>query len=173
MAWLVLVATACGGSTKPAEEPSAPAESETPAASDPDPESAGEEAPKSSAAESTSSESVSEDDRRAIYQALIEDDELGNHLHLATPGRFPLKISGKDLPTGLTKTSKPVEYIASPEAKAPVLVFTEEELTKNKAIIKYRYDAEGIGGTTTVTRGDHGWEVFRVRIVEHFRPDAK
>ena len=82
-------------------------------------------------------------------------------------------MSGKDLPTGLTKTSKPVEYVDSPGPKAPVLVITEVDIGSSKATVKYRYDAEGIGGTTTLTKGERGWEVLRSRIVEHFRPDAK
>lgn len=169
--------TACGGSTKPAEDPSSESTESTEAAETP--AAAEGEAPateKSSDSKETAPPSggeVTEEERKAAFQLVLEDEELGKYLQLGQPGRFPLKISGKDLPTGLTKMSKPVEYIDTPEPKAPVLVITDVQIGKEKATISYRYDIEGIKGTTTLQKGPRGWEILRSRIVEHFRADPK
>jgi hypothetical protein len=39
--------------------------------------------------------------------------------------------------------------------------------------VSYRYDVEGIKGTTTLDKGPRGWEILRSRIVEHYRADSK
>lgn len=166
-----LFLVACGGSTKPAEEPTAEPAGETRTESENATDSSEREdtqGPKEAAA---SSASVSDDERRAIFQLVLDDEDLGAYLHITQPGRFPLKVSGKDLPTGLTKASKPVEYVDSPPPKAPVLIFTEVQINNKHASATYRYEIEGIQGTTTLEKGPHGWEILRSRIVEHFRAD--
>jgi hypothetical protein len=105
-----------------------------------------------------------------VLQRVIEDEELDKFLHLQSPGRFPLKIAGKELPSGvsLTKAGQPVAVVEAPSSKKDaVLVFTQIEVSANDATIGYRYDVEGIRGTARVKKTDHGWELSSSRIVEH------
>lgn len=119
-----------------------------------------------------SSEGATSDDRKAVLQLVIDDEELGKYLRVTEPGRFPLKVSGPDIPSGLTKATKPIEIVDSPAPKSAVLVITEVEIGAKKASVSYHYDVEGIKGTTTLEKGPRGWEILRSRIVEHFRPDS-
>lgn len=172
LTWLGLFLVACGGSAKPAEEPTAEPTAETQAEGE---TATGtprqKEDTEGTKEEHASGSTVSDDERRAIFQLVLDDEELGGYLHITQPGRFPLKVSGKDLPTGLTKASKPVEYVDSPAPKTPVLIFTDLKIADNHASATYRYEIEGIQGTTTLEKGPHGWEILRSRIVEHFRAD--
>lgn len=178
-AWVVtacltcLTGVACGGSAEPkAQAPNDEAASaETPATA-PESESKSKEsaeAPK--AAESGSAESpTSADELGSILQRVIEDEELDKYLKLTLPGRFPLKISGTDLPSGLslTKGNQPVQVVSAPSSKKDaVLVITTVEITGKDATIAYRYDAEGIRGTARLKKGERGWEMKNSRIVEH------
>jgi hypothetical protein len=164
---------ACGGSTPPktASPNDEAANTEAPAA---EPESAAQskaasESPKGS--EDSSAESpTSADELGSILQRVIEDDELDKYLKLTLPGRFPLKISGSDLPSGLslTKGNQPVQVVSAPSSKKDaVLVITTVEITGKDATIAYRYDAEGIRGTARLKKGERGWELKNSRIVEH------
>jgi hypothetical protein len=175
---IAVLVVACGGSAKPPEsEASGPAAEETtsadaPAAKKESGDESSEKAEKSEKSDMSGDE-ASTDDRKAVFQLVIEDEELGKFLKVTEPGRFPLKVSGSDIPSGLVKATKPIEIVSSPGPKAPVLVITEVEIGAKKASLSYRYDVEGIKGTTTLEKGPHGWEILRSRIVEHFRADSK
>lgn len=172
-----LFAIACGGSAKPPATENGPAAEEKasaePAAAKK--ESDGDSSEKSDKAESSdvSGEEASTDDRKAVLQLVIDDEELGKYLRVTEPGRFPLKVSGSDIPSGIVKATKPIEIVSSPAPKAAVLVITEVQIGAKHASVSYRYDIEGIKGTTTLDKGPRGWEILRSRIVEHFRPDSK
>lgn len=169
---------ACGGGAKPpATEADGPAAEETasaeaPAAKKEGDDDSSEKADKSEKSDMSGAE-ASTDDRKAVFQLVIEDEELGKFLKVTEPGRFPLKVSGSDIPSGLVKATKPIEIVDSPGPKAAVLVITSTEIGAKKASVSYRYDVEGIKGTTTLEKGPHGWEILRSRIVEHFRADSK
>ncbi|HEY3498864.1 MAG TPA: hypothetical protein VGK73_29435 [Polyangiaceae bacterium] len=112
------------------------------------------------------------DDRVAVLQLAIDDPELDPYLKLGEPGRFPLKISGSSVPSGveLTKSAKPVEVVGAPAKKTdPVLVITSIEISGSSATVGYRYDVEGIRGTAYLKKGARGWELSRSRIVEHYK----
>ena len=174
----VLLLVACGGGADAHTAADEATTSVTPPPVD-STESAGgaaapEAAPRESApaAEASKDASLGEDDRKAVLQVVLDDEELGKYLRVGEPGRFPLKISGDGLPSGLTKMTKPVEVVSSPSPKAAVLVILEVTGGGGKAAVKYRYDVEGIQGTTTLEKGARGWEILRSRIVEHFRPES-
>ena len=173
---IALLAVSCGGSSKPpATENDGPAAEETasaePAAANKENDDESSEKSKKSEESDMSGAEASTDDRKAVFQLVVEDEELGKYLHLTEPGRFPLKVSGSDIPSGLTKASKPVEVVSSPAPKAAVLLITDVDIGAKHASVSYRYDIEGIKGTTTLDKGPHGWEILRSRIVEHFRAD--
>jgi len=168
--------TACGGSakapaTEAAEQANETKENAEPASDTKDTDEKTSE--RTEKTEASSSSEVSGDDRKAILQLVLDDEELGKYLRVTEPGRFPLKVSGTDIPSGLTKATKPIQIVDSPSPKAAVLVITSVEVTGKQASVTYRYDIEGIKGTTTLERGPRGWEILRSRIVEHFRPDSK
>lgn len=162
----------CGGSAKPpANEENAETSESSPSAEPAAEKSEQAPAAKSEADESSASE-ASGDDRKAILQLVLDDEELGKYLRVTEPGRFPLKVSGSDIPSGLTKATKPIDIVDSPAPKAAVLVITSVEVGGKHASVSYRYDIEGIKGTTTLEKGPRGWEILRSRIVEHFRADS-
>jgi hypothetical protein len=188
-AWapFILFALACGGPAAPAASPGAPSEAPSEPTDGKAPSSAaGDEAPsKSDAAEaadkSASSAPASDDDVTAILQLVVDDPELDVYLHTGDPGRFPLKLSGDKLPSGLklVKATKPVEIVDGPKSKKdPVLAITEIDVQGDKATVRYRYDIEGIRGTVTLARAPHSkgvgattdtahWELKNSRVVEH------
>ena len=174
---ICLFILACGGGAKPpATQADGPAAEETvdsePAAKKESDGDSSDKAEKSEKSDVSGAE-ASTDDRKAVLQLVLEDEELGKYLHLTEPGRFPLKVSGSDIPSGLVKASKPIEVVGSPAPKAAVLVITEVDIGAKHASVSYRYDIEGIKGTTTLDKGARGWEIVRSRIVEHFRADSK
>jgi hypothetical protein len=163
-AWLV----GCGGGATPepatASEP--PAETETA-------KSEGDDSPSKPAPEKAEPEGEASPQSGAslndILQRVIEDEELDKVLHLEKPGRFPFKVAGKDLPSGLslTKGTKPVSVVSEPSSKKePVLVFTSIEISGKDAVVAYRWDIEGIKGTARLTKGPQGWELTSSRLVE-------
>lgn len=159
----------CGGGATPepatANEPPAASEATT---EESESAAAKEPAEKEAAAPEVAS-TADGDVLNVILQRVIEDEELDKVLHLTEPGRFPLKVSGKDLPSNLslTKGTKPVSVVAQPSGKKDaVLVFTSIEVTGKDAVVAYRYDVEGIRGTARLKKGDHGWELTSSRIVE-------
>ena len=113
---------------------------------------------------------ASDDDINAILQLVVDDPELDSHLHLGTPGRFPLRVSGDKLPSNLklVKSTEAVKVVAPPQSKSDaVLVFTEIDVRGDKATVRYRYDVEGIRATVTLSKTSHGWELKNSRLVEH------
>jgi hypothetical protein len=181
---LGLVLIACGGSATP--EPKSPEPAET-AAEQPAPkddasksEPASDEGAKSSGdsskSEDTSSQGkgASEEELKTVLQLVIEDAELDKYLKLTEPGRFPLKMSGKDVPSGiaLMKSGQPVKiFQGEPTKKDAVLVITNIEIAPPEATVGYRYEAEGIIGTAHLKKASYGWELKSSRIVEHYRSD--
>jgi hypothetical protein len=181
---LGLVLIACGGSATP--EPKSPEPAETSAAESAPKDDASKSAPaadedaKSSSDSSKSEDATSqgkgtsEEELKTVLQLVIEDAELDKYLHLTEPGRFPLKMSGKDLPSGiaLMKSGQPVKIFAGePTKKDAVLVVTNIEVASPDATVGYRYDAEGIVGTAHLKKASYGWELKSSRIVEHYRSD--
>jgi hypothetical protein len=136
-----------------------PSSSKAPSAADPkaDGASAGEQA-------------TTDEDVNAILQLVVDDPELDRHLHLGTPGRFPLQISGERLPSKLelVKAGEPVKLVNPPTSKQDaVLVLTEIDVRGKEATVRYRYDIEGIRATVTLAKLAHGWELKNSRLVEH------
>jgi hypothetical protein len=178
---VTLALVACGGCSKPPTTANESVSVEEPAGAESagdKKDSDGEAADKSEKSEKSEKSDVSAaeattDDRKAVLQLVIEDEELGKFLRVTEPGRFPLKVSGSDIPSGLVKATKPIEIVDSPAPKAAVLVITSVEIGAKHATVTYRYDVEGIKGTTTLDKGPRGWEILRSRIVEHFRADSK
>jgi hypothetical protein len=165
----VFVLAACGGSTPPVESPE-PAASEAPPSAA---EGAADEAKPTDSSDGVSASSgaaASEDDVNAILQLVVDDPELDSHLRLGEPGRFPLKIAGDKLPSGLkvVKASEPVKLSEPPKSKNDaVLVVTDIDIQGNKATVRYRYDVEGIRATVALAKTPHGWELKNSRLVEH------
>jgi len=111
---------------------------------------------------------ASVDDVRTVLQLVIDDDSLDPFLHLDQPGRFPLAVSGPNLPDGLTKSTKPVKIVeGTGSKKEPVLAFTKIEVEGKHATVQYRYDIEGVRGSATLDKKEHGWELTRSKVVEH------
>ncbi len=160
---------ACGGSTPPADNAEPAATEAAPSAA----EGGGEEAKPaepSEGAQASSGAPASEGDVNAIMQLVVDDPELDSHLHLGEPGRFPLKIAGDKLPSGLkiVKATEPVKLSEPPKSKKDaVLVVTELEIQGDRATVRYRYDVEGIRATVTLSKTPHGWELKNSRLVEH------
>ena len=118
----------------------------------------------------STSATQSGDDTTAVLELVVNDPELDPYPHLGEPGRFPLKISGSALPSGLklVKATEPVQIVSGPkDKKDPVLVFTEIEISGKKASVRYRYDIEGIRGSANLTKGQYGWELTNSRVVEN------
>jgi hypothetical protein len=183
----ILLALACGGPAAPAESPEAvttggqdPAPPGDENGTEPKPAAAKSDAP-SAAENGASSAPASDDDVTAILQLVVDDPELDTYLHMGEPGRFPLKISGDKLPSGLKliKATKPVEVVDGPKSKKDaVLAITEIDVQGDKATVRYRYDIEGIRGNVTLARSPHAkgvgattdkshWELKNSRVVEH------
>jgi hypothetical protein len=159
---------ACGGAASPAESPEGEtepaAESETePAAGESEGPAAGGEA----ASPAKDDAPASAEDLKTVLQLVLDDETLDPFLHLDQPGRFPLAVSGPNIPEGLTKSSKPVKIVAQPGSKKdPVLVFTEIDVKGKHATVRFRYDVEGIQGSAVLDKRDHGWELTRSKVIE-------
>lgn len=167
--WAVLL-WGCGGAKPEAETPAdepppetAPLEPATDA-SEPEMQEANEDS-------GGSANSLSPEDFQQALQLVIQDDALQNAMNLTEPGRFPIKISGEGLPSNLQLTAgeKAVEVIPTPEdpKKEPVLIFSKVEVSGNRVSFKYRYDIEGVRGTSTVAKKDGVWELKASRISEY------
>jgi hypothetical protein len=186
-AWapFILLALACGGPAAPATSPGAPSEEadgKAPVSAAGDEASAKPDAPDAAdKPASSASAPASDDDVTAILHLVVDDPELDVYLHTGDPGRFPLKLSGDKLPSGLklVKATKPVEIVDGPKTKKDaVLAITEIDVQGDKATVRYRYDIEGIRGTVTLARAPHTkrvgatsdaahWELKNSRVVEH------
>ena len=120
--------------------------------------------------EAANNGAVSPEDIKTVLQLVLDDEELGPYLKLEEPGRFPLKIAGSGLPSGveLTKSTKPVEIVTGPKNKEDaVLVFTRIDVGPTKGTIKYRYDIERMRGSCTVRKVEGRWELTRSRLTEY------
>jgi hypothetical protein len=160
------IVVGCGGSPAP-KSPEASSEAET--ASEP-------AAPKSETASEPAKENQSDAapagsaDIQAVLQLVIDDEALNPYLHLDRPDRFPLRISGRDLPQDieLSKATKPVLIVPEGEAdKKPTVVFTEVKVSGDEASVRYRYDVEKVRGASTLKRRDGQWVLIRSRVSEH------
>jgi hypothetical protein len=108
-------------------------------------------------------------DVQEVLQLVIDDEALTPYLHLEQPDRFPLRVATRNLPKGieLVKASKPVVLVDDPEAdKKPTLVFTEVDVKKDTASVRYRYDVEGVRGACTLERRDGHWNLKKSRVAE-------
>src|SRR5688572_337972 len=110
---------------------------------------------------------ASAEDLKTVLQLVLDDETLDPFLHLDQPGRFPLAVSGPNLPEGLTKSSKPVKVVTGTGSKKePVLAFTEIDVKGKHAMVRYRYDIEGIHGSAVLDKREHGWELTRSKVIE-------
>ncbi|HEX4479150.1 MAG TPA: hypothetical protein VH142_28905 [Polyangiaceae bacterium] len=183
---VALSVAACGGGAKPEPETAATEKTATPptddsaassdapasdASSTSTPSDKSDKSDSASTSDSSDTGGASSDDRHTVLQLTLDDEELGSYLKLESPGRFPLKVAGENLPSGLLKAGKPIVLVDKPDPKAAVLVITAVDVGKDHATVKYRYGVEGIEGTTTLDKGPRGWEILRTRVVEHYRAD--
>ncbi len=118
---------------------------------------------------SGAAEPASRDDLKEALQVVIQDEALLNELKLGEPGRFPLKISGSSLESGLQLQahSEAVEVVDAPQdpKTEPVLVFTDIDMNGKQGTFKYRYEVEGVRGTTYVFKNAAGvWELKSSRV---------
>lgn len=165
------VLTACGGAATPealdpSSEAAPDAESEPAAASDAPSEAGAEATPAAESGEAnTDAAQVQE-----VLQLVLDDEALNPYLHLEQPDRFPLRVATRNLPPGieLVKATKPVLLVDKPdEDKKPLLVFTEVDVKKDTASVRYRYDVEGIRGACTLERRDGRWVLKKSRVTEY------
>ncbi len=159
----------CGKGSAPAESPADETQTSVEA---PSGEPAGEEKPAAGGAEESKGAAKDDgpstaEDLKTVLQLVLDDETLDPFLHLDQPGRFPLAISGPNLPEGLTKSSKPVKVVSGTGSKKePVLAFTEIDVKGKHATVKYRYDVEGIHGSAVLDKKEHGWELTRSKVIE-------
>lgn len=167
---------ACGGGTK---EPNAPDESDELYEEDPveqnfvggssdrtDDDTPSEEA----SADDEPAGPATPEDLQQILQLVIADETLDPLLKLEEPGRFPLQISGDDVPSGieLMKNTEPVKVVPPPQSKdEPVMVFTNIDASSKEARVKYRYDIEGVRGSATVKKLEGRWQLINSRVTEY------
>ncbi|MFZ5892921.1 MAG: hypothetical protein ACOY0T_17810 [Myxococcota bacterium] len=164
-----LVALACGGGAPPKSADDAEAVSPKEEAAD-----AKEPAPERAASETSEASSsagpASPEDVRDVLQLVLDDDALAPYLHLDRPDRFPVRVSGRDLPANveLTKATKPVVIVPEGDTeKKPTIVFTEIKVNGDEASVRYRYDVEKLRGSSSLKRRDGHWVLIRSRVTEH------
>jgi len=159
--------TACGGAATPEPaEPTAESLADTESGA-PATEARSEAAPEP--AEAGGGEANTDAQIQEVLQLVIDDEALNPYLRLEQSDRFPLRVATRNLPPGieLIKATKPVILVDEPEAeKKPVLVFTEVDVKKDSASVRYRYDAEGIRGACTLERRDGRWVLKKSRVAE-------
>jgi hypothetical protein len=178
---LAALALSCGGGAAGSPEPATsqavadpPAQQDEPAvAPEPTSESPETDAPGDTAGGDSDAPAATTtpegDTLKAAVQALLDDPDLGNYLHLDKPGRLPIKVAGAALPSKLDvhKGGRVVEVVKEPDSpKAAVLVFTRVEQQGNLVRLRYRYDIEGIRGSATVARKDGRWLLTSNRVLE-------
>jgi hypothetical protein len=169
---LMMLSIGCGGSTKAADEPDTMEDEELSESAD---DTGGSEAASSDetgggkeAGGSGSAGSASLEDRLKVLQLVIDDEALEPYLKLGEPGRFPLAISGDNIPEGLVKATKPVKIVGEPATpKEAVLVFTEIDVRADQATVRYRYAVEDIKGTANLKKVEGRWELTNSRVTQH------
>jgi hypothetical protein len=165
----------CGSATPPPESPADEASTEEPVESRGALEDEGEareapaaEEPDTAAAEAAP-EPLSDEEIGIVLQAVLDDPELDRYLQTKRPGRVPVKVSGEDLPRDVkaAKGGYPVKVVDGPKSpKDPVLVIVRLERSGNVVTVAYRYDVEGIRGTTRIKKGTSGWELVSSRVMQ-------
>ncbi len=139
------------------------------------------QAPPADGSEEASEETVSDsspsddpatpEDFKEALQVVIQDEALLSQLKLEEPGRFPLKISGADIPSSveLLAHTEAVEVVSAPAdpKKEPVLVFTSIRLDGSSGTFKYRFEIEGVRGTSYVTKANGQWVLKSSRISQY------
>jgi len=165
-----LALAACGGSTPEPQTPDPGAdyvEAPSPEESESE-ESSGDEL---SEAPTEDNVVISTQDFQDAMQIVLDDEALKTGIELEQPGRFPLKIAGGDIPSGVMVTcvGEAAEVIALPEdpKATPVLYFVSIEFNGTMGVFKYRHDAAGIRGTTKVKRTDGRWELMSSRVNDY------
>ncbi len=180
--WCLLVVVGCGAgkaapkvpeqppaAAAPADAPKNPASDESSA---PDAESAtvpAADATPAPSADTPGPEALSPEDLTKVLQAVLDDPELTSYLHVEKPGRARVKVAGPDLPKDLklVKGGYEVTIVDGPRSpKDPVVVITRIKVEDKSVSVAYKYDVEGIRGTTRVKNGATGWELASSRIIE-------
>lgn len=172
------VVCACGGQPKDASSANDEWASDTPSAESSaldEPEPQASALPESEAEPAIDSQDdsapASSRDLADALQVVLMDEALLSQLNLEEPGRFPLKISGSSLSEGmeLQARTEMVEVVAKPEdpKTEPVLVFTQIKLNSKSGTFKYRYDIEGIRGSSYVSRAHGNWVLDSSRISQY------
>jgi hypothetical protein len=175
LGWTTLVSlgavtVACGGSTKEAGSVS-DIRNEAPVTASPE---ASSEAPDDESVSTAEDESggetvsVTTEEFQEALQIVLDDEALREGLQLGEPGRFPLKISGADIPSNVMVkcVGEDVQVLQNPEdtKSNPVLVFLQVEFKGTMGTFKYRHDVAGIQGTTKVKRDGDRWELMASRV---------
>lgn len=170
---LSLGLAACGGSTPPAESA---APEEAPASGAPTEPAVDETTEPSSSAEpaapneadSEASEPVSVQTFQNALQQVIGDPALLEAIGHDPSSNKPVLISGKDLPDGLERAAvvRQVEVVPLTDkpGKRTILLFTRIELDEKRGTFKYRCEATGAYGTTTVAYEGGSWQLKASRI---------
>lgn len=172
---LPLALLGCASSTAPAESPTETNSSYEESTPSEDAAASADAAEGESTATDTQSASTapaSEEDLKQALQVVIQDESLLSELKLGEPGRFPLKIAGQSLSSGLELKahSEAVEVVSAPAdpKSVAVLIFTNIDITNSQGTFKYRYDVEGMRGTSYVEKNDQGvWELKSSRVSEY------
>lgn len=160
----------CGGSTPEAETPTGEPPPESPLD---EPSETGDEMEDEDSSEpaAATEDPASPEDFQAALQVVIQDEALQTAMNLTEPGRFPIKIAGRDIPSNLKLEAgtEAVEIVQEPEdpKSEPVLVFQKIELSRARGSFRYRYDVEGIRGTSTVKKNGDIWELKASRISKY------
>jgi hypothetical protein len=169
-----LLVSGCGAkepAKSPATDPEAPQAEAQPKAIPAASREGTAAAPSKPSAAPASSAPATADDLRGVLQAVIDDEALTPYLRLEKPYRFPLRISGPNLPKDLqlTKATKPVVIVddSNRDPKKPVLVFTEIDIKGDEASVRYKYDVEGVRGFATLHRPYGRWDIKQSRVAEH------
>jgi hypothetical protein len=114
------------------------------------------------ASDAPTSDVATEEDVRAVLQAVLDDEELQQYLGLSLPGRLPFKLAGEGLPSDLQlmKGSDPVQIVDGPKDKEdPVMVITELKIDAKEASVRFRYDVAKLRASANLAKKDYGWEL--------------
>src|SRR5260221_1929862 len=176
MVYRLLLLTALVSGCAAKEPAKSAASAETPSAETPSPKTETRPdvapAPASKQEGSTAPAShASPEDLRDVLQAVIDDEALTPYLRLQQPNRFPLRISGANLPKDLqlTKATKAVVIVDDPgrDPKKPVLVITDIDIKGTEATVHYKYDVEGVRGFATLNKPYGRWSIKQSRVAGH------
>jgi hypothetical protein len=109
-------------------------------------------------------------DESAILQAFIDTPALQGYYHVDTsPERKPLVLLEGPHTMGakLEKFGVPVEIVPAERlGKRPHLNVVALERNGEQAVVRFRYDVEGLAGEVHLSRHDQGWRVESQDIAE-------